>query len=57
MIPLTDRLTQAQTQEQQIEQQINAYRQEIERWAQQLWAVRGQIALLRELVEEEKQDA
>ncbi len=52
---LTERLAQAQQQRQQIEDQIAAYEQEIRRLTPQLWAVRGQEALLIELCQTEEQ--
>ncbi len=52
---LTERLAQTQAQRQQIEEQIRAYEAEIQRLAPQLWAVRGQEALLIELCQTEEQ--
>lgn len=49
---LIERLAQAQNQRQQIEQNIRAYEQEIQRLAPQLWAVQGRESLLIELVQE-----
>ena len=51
---LAERLAQAQAQERQIQQQITAYEQEIQRLAPQLWAVRGRVSLLIEMTEEEE---
>lgn len=54
---LTERLAQAQSQRQQIEQAIRAYEQEIQRLAPQLWAVQGRESLLIEMVQEEERMA
>jgi len=54
---LIERLAQAQAQERQIQQQIAAYQQEIERLAPQLWGVKGRVSLLMEMVQEEERMA
>jgi septal ring factor EnvC (AmiA/AmiB activator) len=51
-LSIPERLTQAQSTQKQIEAQIDAYNAEIQRLAPQLWAIRGQVALLIELNQE-----
>lgn len=50
---LAERLAKAQQQRQQIEDQIRAYEAEIQRLAPQLWAIKGQEALLIDLCQTE----